>query len=285
MPRSLSDGNITYTNIPSLNVPTTLPLYIFSGQKNPQEVLTRLTTFFEVVGTPQEVNGAKGKYIIINSGSKSLVYAEQTHTFSFTDSDYSSGFINTEIGLFKDQAAEKIKTLNLFPSPYAYALKEQKFFAPEGPSPNEMSSPASATIIQLDYQVTLDNIPLFVNNADAPIFYIRFDNNMKLTQAQGYILPDTSKSSELMSVLDFNLATQRLVSNEGSLTNLSINTPQKSFLPGDTPKEININNIQLGYMLLPNRLELVPVYVFRGQGILPSNNEVVTTTTVVSAVP
>jgi hypothetical protein len=285
LPRSLTESQITYLNIPPSSFPTEISNFLFTHYKTTSDVVGDFSNYFNIHETPREIEGSKGKYLLVNKGSKSVIVSENPLSFSYTDSDYSETNIGSDTSPYKKSSQKILNDFGLLKNTYLYALKGQKYFKPLGSEPNETLLPNNANIIQLDYELVLDGFPLFINDSDSPGAFFRFDGDKNLVQIQGFVLPEIKKDTNLIQIIPYDKAVERLKTNAGSLSSItSKNTSNQEYLTGEIPKTIYVTNVSLGYMYIPNRDNLTPVFVFSGQGTTENTKEVVQTKTIVSAV-
>lgn len=285
MPPSLSNTVLSYTNVPTFSFPDRVPYITITSQRTLENETARIASLLNINSTPQTILGSKGKYTIVQAGSSSLTLSENPLTFTYDAASISGGLILYDPKQITAAAIQQLEDLSIFRPPTSVAKTTYSYFSPQGPSPNALRSADGATLVQADFYLQIGTYPIFIGDANTPGFSARFDASKKLIQIRGHILPDLRSEPKEISIISYNEAAARLAANKGTLSSVSTTAEGESFLTGSTPKNIQISTVQLGYIFLPNRNDLVPVFVFFGSGYIEEEKRAVNTTTIVSALP
>ena len=285
MPRSLSDAVSAYTNIPAMSFPTALPLVTISSPRNLEAESSRIAALFNINSPPQVVSGSRGRYTISQSGSTTLTLSENPLTFSYEAATISGAAVSYDPNLLTKTSVQQLEDLSILRPPVIATNEIFTYFSPKGPSPNKLQNSNGATLVQIDFDFQIGKFPLFIADANTHPATTRFDGNKNLIQIRAYILPNITIEKDEITIISYKEATERLAAGSGILSSVASVGNDNEFLTGLTPNEVEVSRVQLGYILLPNRNDLVPVFVFSGKGYIKEDNRSVNTTTIISALP
>ncbi|MBP9814117.1 hypothetical protein KBC80_02885 [Candidatus Woesebacteria bacterium] len=285
MPTSLSDSVSAYTNIPTASFPEKVPYFSVSFTRNLETETSRIASLFNFTSPPQIISGSRGKYSITQDESATLTFSENPLTFTYDVASISGKPISYDPKELVTTSAQQLEDLSIIRSPLVVVNETLSYFAPRGPSPNKLQNSNGATLVQIDFDFQVGKFPLFVGDADTPGATTRFDGDKNLIQIRTYIPPNITTGTDEVNIISYKEATERLAAGSGILSSVSSAEIDNIFLTGATPKNIEVSRVQLGYLLLSGRNDLVPVFIFSGKGRLEENNKAVNTTTIISALP
>ena len=285
MPRSLSDAVSAYTNIPALSFPDKLPIVTISSPRNLEAESSRIAAFFNINTSPRIISGSRGRYAITQNGISTLTLSENPLTFTYDIASISGSPISYDPTPLVDTSIKQLEDLSLLRAPISATEEVFSYFSPQGPSPNKLQNSTGATLVQVDLSFQVGKFPLFISDANTPTATTRFDGNKNLVQIRAYILPNMTVEKNEMTIVSYKEATERLAAGAGILSSVASVQNDGAFLTGLTPKNIEVSSVKLGYLLLSNRSDLVPVFIFSGTGYIEEDKKAVNTTTIISALP
>jgi hypothetical protein len=284
-PPSLGDV-ASYTNVPQqVSFPAQLPIYDVVESKTLAGEFSRLATSFSINTPPTVFNGSKGQYFLTQQGPLALQMSEAPLTFTYESSPSSQKTITYTPQAAVDIAIAKLKELVLIPKDITVTPAAYTYLSPEGPSPNATTNAGTATVMQIDFNAFIDGLPLFVGEPSTPVFTTRFDGETSMTQLRGALLPDIKKAQRVVAIISYEAAVARLQAKQGILSSMVATDNKEGFLVGETPQNISVTSVRLGYLLLPKTANLVPVFMFTGTAILNQERRQIQTVTVISALP
>lgn len=285
LPVSLSNNVSSYTNVPVLTFPATVPHYSASSSRLVEQETERLVSLLNISAPIQTIAGSRGKYLSAQNSFGALLVSEKPLSFVYDAASISGKIITYDSSLVLATGIKQLEDLSVLQAPALPATEIYSYFSPVGSSPNQLKSASGATMVQVDIPLRLETFPLYVGDANTPAFSLRFDGDKKLIQIRGYILPTIKKEHNEIKIISYKDAVTRLQTNSGILSSLWLSDTGTSFLTGSTPKDIEISGAKLGYLYLSDRKDLVPVFIFSGKGFVSEEGRVVNTTTIVLATP
>lgn len=284
LPRPLSGGSITYSGTPVASFPGNVSYYKVSRVRDFETERDRIFSLYNSINPPATIIGSKGRYASFSLNNKSGTLSENPLTFTLRTTVSSNRFVTNNISKYVDVFVSSLADLSVVPQPFSATISAQRFFSFNDPHPTELPAPRGATITQLDFAAIIGGMPVFINDADTPVFSASFNGDDMLTELRAAILPDTTKETQNVSIISYGEALQRLKANAGIFSSVSLTgTGEKEFMTGALPSAINIQGVTLGYFYSPAQEFLVPVFVFTGAAEEPGKKAVLKTTTIVSA--
>ena len=285
MPRSLSDTVSTYTNMPAATFPSSVPYVTISTPRNLEAESSRLAALFNIQSPPQIISGSRGRYTITQGVSALLTLSENPLTFAYDAASIAGTLVSYDPKPLVNTSIQQLEELSILRSPLVVTNEVFSYFSPQGPSPNKLQSQSGATMVQIDFDYHIGKLPLFISDANTPAATTRYDGNKNLVQVRAHILPNMTIEKNDVAIVSYKEATERLAAGQGVLSSVASAENDGVFLTGLTPTNIEISRVQLGYLLLSGRSDLVPVFIFSGKGYLEEDKKSVNTTTIVSALP
>ena len=285
MPTSLSDTVSAYTNIPAMSFPINIPHFSASPPRDLESESARVAALFNITTSPQIISGSRGKYSITQSPSGTLTFSENPLTLTYDVASISGSFITYDPKELVATSVQHLGDLSVITPPVVTINERYSFFSPRGSSPNKLQNSSGATLVQIDFDFQIEKFPFFVGDANTPAATMRFDGAKKLIQIRTHVPPSITKEKENIEIISYKEATERLAAGLGILSNVASAGIDGIFLTGATPTTIEVLSVQLGYLLLSNRNDLVPVFVFSGKGYIEEDKKAVNTTTIISALP
>ncbi len=282
LPTVPNGGNEQYTNIPRLTFQTTMPGYTFEKSNFVGKNINTVVSAFNYNKPLTTIEGAKTKYHFGNSGLQSVIISDQPPTFSYDVATLSGKTVSSDIPWYENSVSSLVYEKNIIPSIFKLEHPTVSYISPIDSTPHR-ATPQSATVIQLDFELSLNGFPVFVNNAAASPLTARFDGDRSLLQLRGYLFPSVSTTQSIVGLISYEEAVNRLTSNSGVLTSATT-TSNENIASEQAPKQIEVSRVRLGYLYEYSLQQFSPVFVFLGSGVL-DNKDVVITTTVVSALP
>lgn len=284
LPQPLSSGPITYSGVPVASFPENVSYYKVSRVRDFETERDRIFSLYNSVSPPTTIIGSRGRYASFSLNNKSGTLSENPLTFTLRAAVSSNRFVTNNISNYVDVFVSGLADLSVIPQPFSATISAQRFFSFNDPHPTELPAPQGATITQLDFAAIIGGMPVFINDADTPVFSASFNGDDALTELRAAILPDVTKETQNVSIISYSEALQRLKANSGIFSSVSLaGTGEKEFMTGALPSAINIRGVMLGYFYSPAQEFLVPVFVFTGVAAEPNEKAMLRTTTVVSA--
>ena len=284
MPQSISGGPIVYSGEPVLSPPKSVSYYGVSRHRDFETERARLFALYNITTPPDTVIGSKGRYASFSKNGKSGIISENPLTFTFQTVLAPKKLVTNNVNKLLTITTSSLTEHSVLPAAFSPVLSTQKFFAFDEPHPTELDGPENALVTKLDFVVTVDGLPVFVNDADTSVFSASFNGDDELVELRGFLLPDVSKGEQGFAIISYEEAVRRLKSNTGIFSSVSLTSSgDKDFMTGDLPVSIQIEKAVLGYFYSPLQEYLVPVFVFSGTAQEPGEKAVLRTTTVVSA--
>lgn len=284
MPRPLSGDLITYSGEVVATFPTSVRYYAITRIRDFESERTRLFALYAPSTTPTVVVGSKGRYASFSSGRISGTLSESPLSFAFHTASDSSRFVSNDLNVYSSLVEEVLTALSVLPKPFTTKLLSQQFFSFDEPHPTELTSPQGALITRLNYTVTLDGVPFYLNDASSPVFSASINGDNTITEIQGYMLPDVSRTEKNLAIIPYSEAVLRLRANKGVLSSVSLaKQGDQEFMTGEVPRDIKITNVTLGYFYSTHQDYLIPVFVFEGSAEETEGSALLHTTTIVSA--
>jgi|GEM_PF-792537 len=284
LPQPLSGGPISYSGAPVASFPASVPYYRITRVRDFETERSRIFSLYNSVTPPSTIIGSKGRYASFSSNNKSGTLSENPLTFTLRTTASSSRFVTNNINKYISVFTSGIADLSVVPQPFSATVSAQRFFSFNDPHPTELPTTQGAVITQLDFSAVIGGFPVFINDADTPVFSASFNGDDALTELRATILPDVTKEAQSVSIISYGEALQRLKTNVGIFSSVSLtSTGEKEFMTGALPSAINIQRVALGYFYSPVQEFLVPIFVFTGTAEEPGEKAVLKTTTVVSA--
>ncbi len=284
LPQPLSGGPITYSGAPVASFPASVPYYKISRVRDFETERSRIFSLYTSTTPPSTIIGSKGRYANFSSNNMSGTLSENPLTFTLHTTVSSNRFVTNNIGKYIDVFTSGLADLSVVPQPFSATISAQRFLSFNDPHPTELTTPQGAVITQLDFSAVIGGLPVFINDADTPVFSASFNGDDVLTELRATILPDVTKEAQSVSIISYSEALRRLKANVGIFSSVSLtSTGEKEFMTGALPSAINIQRVTLGYFYSPVQEFLVPIFVFTGTAEEPGEKAVLKTTTVVSA--
>lgn len=282
LPTTPNSGQEQYINIPSLSFQATLPVYIFEKSNFIEKNINTIVSAFNFNGPLTTIEGAKTTYHSGNSGIQSIIISDRPPTFTYDIATLSGKIVSSEMPWYESFVSSLVYGKNIIPPLFKLETPTVSYLSPIDSAPRE-ATPQTATVIQLDFELSVNGFPIFVNSAAVAPLTARFDGNRSLLQLRGYLFPPVNTTVSVVKLISYEEAVNRLISNKGILTNTTIASKEDLSFE-QAPKQIEISKVRLGYLYDYLAQQLSPVFVFLGSGPL-DDKRVVFTTTVVSAIP
>lgn len=284
MPQALSSDLITYSGDIDATFPTSVRYYEITRVRNFESERARLFALYAPNTTPTVVTGSKGRYASFSQGGKSGLLSENPLSFAFQLASTSGRFVSNDLNMYSSLIQNMLTELSVLPAPYTIKLLSQQFFSFNDPHPTELTSPQGALITRLNYTVALDNVSLYINDANTPVFSASINGDNAITEILGFILPDVSRTEKSLAIIPYSEAVSRLRANKGVLSSVSLaKQGDQEFMTGETPSAIKITGVSLGYFYSAAQNYLIPVFVFEGSAEETEGSALLRTTTIVSA--
>lgn len=284
MPQSLSDRPVAYVGEPLFTAPKSVPYFVVSRRRNFETERERLFSFYNVSAPPTTVIGAKGRYASFIQGGKSGTISENPLAFVVRTSATSNKTIANNTNTYVSMVTEALTDLSLLPSLFVPTVTAQRYFKFDEPHPSDLQSPEGALVTRLDFTVLIENMPLFIGDADTPVFSASFNGDNTLVELRSSILPDIVREKNSVGIISYEEALRRLKTNTGVFSSVSLTSSgDKEFMTGALPADIKVEKVTLGYYYSTTQDFLIPVFVFSGSAQEPGGSATLRTTTVVSA--
>lgn len=285
MPQSISNGPIVYTGGATTAVfPKSASYFAVSRHRDFETERTRLFSLYDVVSSPATIIGAKGRYTSFSGAGKSGTVSENPLTFAFHTTSTSKKTVTNNINKYLTTVTGRLSELSVLPAIFKPTLSSQRFFTFDEPHPSELTGSEKALITKLDFAVAVEGLPVFIGDADTPVFSAGFNGDDVLVELRGFILPDITKGTQNIAIISYESALERLKNNTGVFSSVSLSASgDKEFMTGGLPSSVQIEKAVLGYYYSPLQDYLVPVFVFSGVAQEPGEKAVLRTTMVVSA--
>ena len=284
LPQPLSTKPITYSGTPVASFPGSVPYYKVSRVRDFETERDRIFSLYNSTALPSTIIGSKGRYASFSSGPRSGTLSENPLTFTLRTNTSSNRFVTNNISKYIDMFTSSLAELSVVPRPFTATMSAQRFFSFNDPHPTELTTPQGAVVTQLDFAAVIDGLPVFINNADTPVFSASFNGDDVLMELRATILPDITKETQIIPIISYAEALQRLKNNVGIFSSVSLtSTGEKEFMTGALPSAIRVQKVALGYFYSSVQEFLIPVFVFTGAAEEPGEKAILKTTTVVSA--
>lgn len=284
MPQPISGGPIVYSGEPAVSFPKSVPYYTVVRQRNFETERARLFALYNITAVSDTIVGSKGRYTSFSQSGKTGTISENPLTFAFHSALPSNRLVTNNINTYLTTVTENLTGLSVLPEGFTPTVSGQQYLSFEEPHPTELTGPERALVVKLDLTASKDGLPIFVNDADTPIFSASFNGDDALIELRGFILPDISKSGQDIAIISYEEAVRRLKNDAGVFSSVSLSASgNKKFMTGELPDAIQIKKVTLGYLYAAGQEYLVPVFVFTGEAREPGGNAVLRTTTIVSA--
>ena len=285
MPRPLSGDLITYSGEVVASFPTSVRYYSITRVRDFESERARLFSLYNPQVSPTVVVGSKGRYASFSQGEQSGLLSENPLSFVFHTASASGRFVSNDLNMYSALVQSALTELSVLPTSYTTKLMGQQFFSFDEPHPTELTGPSGALITRLSFMVEVDGFPLYINDADTPVFSASINGDNVITELQGFMLPDVSREEKSLAIIPYNEAVTRLRSNKGVLSSVSLaERGGQAFMTGETPTAIQITNVSLGYFYSELQNYLIPVFVFEGSARETEGSALLHTTTIVSAI-
>lgn len=284
MPQPLSSGFITYSGDIEATFPTSVPYYEITRVRSFESERSRLFALYAPNAIPNVITGSKGRYASFSQNGRSGLISENPLSFAFQMASASGRFVSNDLNTYSSLVQSALTELSVLPAPYTTTLLSQQFLSFNDPHPTELTSPQGAVITRLNYTVALDGVPLYVNDANTPVFSASINGDGAITEILGFILPDVSRTEQNLAIIPYSEAVSRLRANRGVLSSISLTKQgDQEFMTGETPSTIKITGVSLGYFFSALQNYLIPVFVFEGSAEETEGSALLRTTTIVSA--
>lgn len=284
MPQSISNSPITYLGELLFTAPKTVPYYSINRRRDFETERARLFAFYNITVPPTTIIGARGRYASFVQGGKSGTISENPLTFVVRASATSNKTITSDANTYLSTVTGALTELSLLPSLFVPTITSQRYFKFDESHPADLKSPEGALVTRLDFTASVEGAPLFIGDADTPVFSASFNGDNILVELRSSILPDITREKTSVEIIPYEEALSRLKSNTGVFSSVSLTSASdKEFMTGALPDNIKIERVTLGYYYSNIQDYLIPVFVFSGSAQEPGGSAILHTTTVVSA--
>jgi hypothetical protein len=188
------------------------------------------------------------------------------------------------VGTFGASARSFLETHAFVPSGALVADPTVIYLAPVGNDPVQTTRD-KATLVQLDFRLLLDSVPVIGEYPDLPTFTFWFDGTGTIRKFSGTRFPPLERAGETQ-VLSLEQAKARLDAGGGAIlsafSRADRNRVETQYYKFSSTR---VTAATRGYSYVPGGEYLVPVFVFSGRATDEKTKKAVDTITLVSAVP
>lgn len=284
LPQSISNSPIAYSGELLFTAPKTVPYYSVNRRRDFEAERERLFAFYNITTPPTTIIGARGRYASFVQGGKSGTISENPLTFVVRTAATSNKTVTNDVNTYLSTVTGVLTELSLLPSLFIPTITSERYFKFDESHPTDSKSSEGALVVRLDFTASIEGAPLFIGDADTPVFSASFNGDNVLVELRSSILPDITREKNSVEIISYEEALHRLTSNTGVFSSVSLtNAGDKEFMTGALPDNIKIEKVTLGYYYSNIQDYLIPVFVFSGSAQEPGESAVLHTTTVVSA--
>lgn len=278
------------TNQPNYRVPAitdvfpqTLPVYKTISKPQLEALGSSFSSSMGIHAQPQKIPSTQGSVYIWTDNKQSVIANDGLSTISFSINGETDNVLDLPLETYYSSAARVTASLQLSNQIVQLARVAPQYFRPNAGEANEVSSASAATSIQLNYQYTINGVPVYVGSSARQSIFVRLNARAEVITLTAYILPSFSETGSSISLIPYTDAVQSLLRGEGRLTDLVSGGLGDQPYYFDTPPQVSdIKDVEIAYYYSTIQNDLIPVYAFRGMGKI--NNKPVQTTTLVSAI-
>ncbi len=263
--------------------PQALPIYTVASKPQVKTLGSSFALSLGITGQPQEIPSTQGPVYMWTNNNQAVVAHEGLSTISFSGDGGVNEPINLPLETYYASADRVIASLQLSDQIVQLTRVAHQYFRPNAGDANEVGSVSQATSIQLNYQYTINGVPVYVGASTRPSVFVRLNAKAEVITLTADIIPSFTAPGDTTPLIPYTDAAQNLLRGEGRLTDLvSGDLGDQPYLFDSPPQVSNVRDVNVAYYWSPQQNQLVPVYVFKGVGKI--NNKTVNTTTLVSAV-
>jgi hypothetical protein len=284
LPPPIATGQPTY-QLPATTpgFPQTLPVYTAGSPPQLKTVGSSFSLSQGINATPQEIPSTQGTIYVWTENRRSVVVNEGLSTISFDGGIDVGGTINQPPETYYASADLLLAPLKLSNQVIQLTRAAPQYFQPNAGGANEVNSVSQATSVQLNYQYTINGVPIYMGTSTQQSVFVRLNAKAEVITLTARILPSFTETNSSVPLVPYVDAAQALLRGEGRLTDLVSGSFGDQPYYFDSPPQIsNIQDVELAYYYSTGQNQLIPVYAFKGTGKI--NNRPVQTTTLVSAV-
>lgn len=262
--------------------PSQIPSY--SVTKHPSLKETQnVATSLGFSGTPKTTVNKLGSYLFYYQASSSLTVSSNPLYVSYSVKNPDK---KIPFGARPNDAASLsfFNSLNTVGLPVETRLAGVDYYFAGASEQPPATSFVNANVATFKYQYFLDGLPLYIYNPGTPAVSVDIVPSNKISGARFFLAPQLTKNQQLLNIITYNEAVNRLNSKESVLVQLETDSTKNSFVFVDgTPKTVVVDKTDLGYYYSQDDAGLGAVFVFYGKGT--KDGLELNTITVVSAVP
>jgi len=284
LPSSITTEQPLYQVDPvNTTFPRELPIYAVSSRAQMKTIGSSFASSVGLNTQPQTIQPASGLIYVWSNDKQSVTASEGLSTITYNSGVNISGPLNSPLETYYESATRAVSSLHLSNQITQLSQTVPQYFNPSNGEANEVNSISQATSVQLNYQYTINGIPVFVGTSVFPSLSARLNAKGELLSFTIYVLPAFVTKGNTVSLVTYDEAAQNLANGKGRLTDLTSGDFGNQPYYFDSPPQISsVQDVQLGYYYNSQQNQLIPVYAFKGVGKI--NNNTVNTTTLVSAV-
>lgn len=265
------------------NFPRTLPVYKVASKPQLEALGSSFSLSMGINVQPQKIPSTRGLVYIWTNNIQSVIVSEGLSTISFSGNGETNETLGLPLDAYYSTADHIMAPLRLSNQIIQLTRVSPQYFRPNAGEANEVDSASAATSIQLNYQYTINGVPVYVGTSTGQSIFVRLNARAEVITLTAHVLPSFTETNSSVPLVPYVDAAQALLRGEGRLTDLVSGDLGDQPYYFDTPPQIsNIQDVKLVYYYSASQNQLIPVYAFGGIGKI--NNKPVVTTTLVSAV-
>lgn len=284
LPSPEFSGKPLYTAPAEQQFPTVVPVYQVAGALNTGDVTTHIGKLLGLTGAPRPSVGSDGTYYYWNSGGNDLGIGGNPVNIAYnTAADTSKPIAVPETEL-ADAAVVFLEKLGLPGGALKLKRDTVSYLKTVGSDILPAPSLKDATLIQENFQFTLDGFPVVTGRPDTPGGSLQFTADKQIRSFRAFQFPPFIKRSSDASIIGYDEAVKRLKEQRGVLVSVGVeDTTNQMYFLTEAPSASSIYQTELGLYYAPEQPVLTPVFIFYGRGTRDLLTLV--TVTMVSAAP
>lgn len=261
------------SSVNPFSLPTTVDGYVVSGVfATPSSIASHFGFQIE----PKTIIGSLGTSYVWNIQNQSLIVEGDPLVVAFSQKVLTNVPLNKSTEEYEAIAKRALLSIPGQSKEISYRLTKT-LFAP-GDTGGQGTNKTPPTAVLFYYQYYLANLPIFFGSPSLSLASVAITASGDILSLQTHFFPSISQTGNKIGLLPYETLVQNIQTNAIFTRYVDETDPSQNYKATDiSPQSVFVTSAVLGYYLVPNEKNPIPVVVFTGIGRSVTGKQIVTT--------
>jgi hypothetical protein len=249
------------------DLPTQIPILKPSPYPQEPEALDYLSSVFSLTN-PSEFKLNDFRKWTWKKDNIELTYYPETHVFHYFNPAISDGKAMEHSNAIR-RAIDYISTTTPLPQGFTLTPYITRYLSSNGTSAEQLNTNRQANLNEIIFEIEYEGFPIYYQPLSQKNINIQL-NDQGVRSFRSVLVPSITKESLTQTLISPKVAQEKLLYNQGIIVSAD-NNDYQYIRPGDQVPNIQVNNINIGY--IETEGQLLPIYIFIGKTSAPPNTK------------